>query len=79
MQSSDARFGGEIDFYLRADLHDCPIEVKYQSTIRGNDIATLRRVIHERNLSGGILVTSDTWHEAQQIYSIPLWALMMIA
>jgi len=79
MQSSDIRFGGEIDFYLRADLHDCPIEVKYQNSIRGGDIATLKRVVQERSLSGGVLVTIDQWQETQGVYSIPLWALMMLA
>ena len=79
MQSSDIRFGGEIDFYLRADLHDCPIEVKYQNKITGSDIITLRRVIKERDLQGGILVTINQWQESQGVYSIPLWALMMIA
>lgn len=79
MQSGDARFGGEIDFYLRADLHDCPIEVKYQNEIRGSDIITLRRVIQDRNLEGGVLVTIKQWQEAHEVYSIPLWALMMLA
>ena len=79
MQSNDIRFAGEIDFYLRADLHDCPIEVKYQAEIRGHDIAPLKRVITERELRGGILVTINNWHASQNIYSIPLWAIMLLA
>ncbi|MFA5945815.1 MAG: AAA family ATPase [Patescibacteria group bacterium] len=79
MQSDDVRFAGEIDFYLRADMHDCPVEVKYQTDIRGQDIAALKRVVGERGLIGGILVTVDEWHVSQNIYSIPLWAFMLLA
>ena len=79
MQSNDIKFKGEIDFYLRSDLHDCPIEVKYQNEIRGNDIATLRRVVQDKNLTGGVLITIDKWCETQNIYSIPLWAIMLLA
>ncbi len=79
MQSENTKHPGEIDFYLRADLHDCPIEVKYQPQIRSEDVAMLRRVIGERNLPGGILVNVDGWDVSSAVYSIPLWAWMLLA
>lgn len=79
MQSDNIKHPGEIDFYLRADLHDCPIEVKYQPVIRAEDVSMLRRVIAEKKLPGGILVCVDEWQVSGAVYSIPLWAWMLLA
>ena len=78
-QSVNVRRPGEIDFYLWADTHDCPIEVKYQPEIRAEDTAMLRRVIADRGLPGGILVNIDQWGAAGGICSVPLWAFMLLA
>jgi len=79
MKSENVQHPGEIDFYLRADLHDCPIEVKYQPEIRAEDTAMLRRIIAEKRLPGGILIGVDGWNVNGAVYSIPLWAWMLLA
>jgi len=79
MQSSGVKGAGEIDFYLRADVYDCPIEVKYQPVIRAEDTAMLRRVITEKKLPGGVLINVDRWNASGGVYSIPLWAFMLLA
>ena len=70
---------GEIDFYIRSDTHDCPIEVKYQNSINTRDVAFLRDVIKEKGLPGGILITPQSWEIHQNVYNIPLWAFMLIS
>lgn len=79
MQSENIKHPGEIDFYLRADLRDCPIEVKYQPVIRTEDTSMLRRVIGDKKLAGGILIGVDGWGVNGAVYSIPLWAWMLLA
>ncbi len=69
----------EIDFYLQADTRDCPIEVKYQNQIRGEDIIPLQKIVSEKNLDSGALITPRGWYQNDRIYSIPLWAFLLIS
>lgn len=70
---------GELDFFVRADARDCPIEVKYQNQIHSEDIIFLKNIIKERDLEAGLLVNVDSWAESEKIFGIPLWAFMLIA
>ncbi len=70
---------GEIDFYLRSDTHDCPIEIKYKNSINAADVDFLRDVIKEKSLPGGILITPQSWDLHQNVYNIPLWAFLLIS
>jgi len=79
LQTDSATESGEIDFYVRSDTLDCPIEVKYQPKIHAEDVKLLRKIIIAKNLEGGILITPDQWLKDKQIYSIPLWAFLLIA
>ncbi len=79
MQTEAFKKAGEVDFYIRADNHDCPIEVKYQHHIRSEDTAFLRNLIGERALSGGLLITPESWEIHQKIFTIPLWAWMLVS
>ncbi|MDD5252022.1 MAG: AAA family ATPase [Patescibacteria group bacterium] len=78
-KSRDGASLGEIDFYLRSDNHDCPLEVKYQQTIRAEDVALLREIIAKKGLSGGLLITPESWRVEGGIHNIPLWAFMLLA
>ncbi len=69
---------GELDFFVRSDTHDCPIEVKYQNQIRGEDMLFLRNTVLEHSIDGGIVITPDSWESSGNIKNIPLWAFMMM-
>jgi uncharacterized protein len=79
MESKDVLKTGEIDFFLRSDMRDCAIEVKFQSEIRAEDTALLRKVVGEIGLKGGLLITPDSWESRGVIYNLPLWAFMLVA
>lgn len=70
---------GELDFFLRADTRDCPIEVKYQNQLRSEDTIFLKNIIRERGLEGGLLINIDSWDDSEKVFGIPLWAFMLIA
>jgi len=69
----------EVDFYLRSDLRDCPIEVKYRNQIDLRDLDFIQDLVNEKNLSGGIVVNIDTWSATEGLFFIPLWAFMLLA
>lgn len=79
IRSSDLKHHGELDFFLRSDTHDCPIEVKYQNQIRGEDLRFLKGIIKDRELPGGLLINPDSWSTSEKVYGIPLWAFMLLA
>jgi uncharacterized protein len=69
----------EIDFYLRSDIRDCPIEVKYRNHIQTKDFQFMQQIIQEKNLDGGLVVNIDTWSQEEKLYFIPLWAFMLLS
>lgn len=79
MQSQAFGRSGEIDFYLRSDLQDCPIEVKYQNNLNQDDYRFIRNIVLEQKLQGALFVNQDRWGVEQGVYSIPLWAFALIA
>jgi|WetSurMetagenome_2_1015567.scaffolds.fasta_scaffold76255_1 predicted AAA+ superfamily ATPase len=79
IRSNDMNHNGELDFFLRSDTHDCPIEVKYQNQIRGEDLKFLKDIIKNQNLDGGLLINIDSWATSDKVYGVPLWAFMLIA
>lgn len=79
MKSDSHANQGEIDFYVRSDTRDCPIEVKYQNQIRSEDSRFMEKTILEKDLPGGILITQNLWNNNRSVYSIPLWAFALIS
>lgn len=69
----------EIDFYLRSDLKDCPIEVKYRNQITERDLDFIQQIVHEKKLEGGIIINPDSWLIREKLFYIPLWAFMLVA
>jgi len=79
IRSGDMNHSGELDFFLRSDTRDCPIEVKYQNQIRGEDLRFLKNIIKNQSLDGGLLINMDNWATSDKVYGVPLWAFMLIA
>lgn len=72
----------EIDFVLTVGTVRIPLEVKYQSSVDGRDVAALNRFISVavNHAPFGILVTRDdeTRDFGDRIVSIPLSSLMLL-
>lgn len=79
LQSDAFNASGEVDFYLRSDLKDFPIEVKYQNQIRSEDIHFMKEVMIKNKISNGLLIVPEGWDNTQGIYSLPLWAFILLA
>lgn len=69
----------EIDFYVKSDIQETALEVKYQNQINGQDLQFLTKTVTENNLDGGLLIVPNKWHESGNIFSIPLWAFCLLA
>jgi len=79
MQQTRLKQRKEIDFYLRSNLKDCPIKVKYRNQVKTNEFDFMRQIINERNLEGGLIINIEDWDIDEKLYYVPLWAFMLLA
>lgn len=68
----------EVDIVAEFHKKLIPIEVKYQETIKGSDIAPLKNAIEELKSPYGILITKNSLQHKDKIISIPLWLYLLM-
>ena len=68
----------EVDLVAEFHKNLIPMEVKYQETIKGSDIAPLKSAIEELKSPYGILLTKNSLQQKDQIISIPLWLYLLM-
>lgn len=67
----------ELDFIVEIKDKIIPIEVKFQESIRSDDVKVLRNAIEEFKSPLGILITKKSINLSDKIVSMPLWLLLL--
>lgn len=68
----------EVDFILELWNKVIPIEVKFQESIKSEDIKPLSKAIGNFDSPFGILLTKNSINLKDKIVSIPLWLFLLI-
>ncbi len=70
----------EIDFILTIGLKRIPLEVKYRRHLKADDFAAVRAFCKQTkyNAPFGIVITRDSFVERDDVYCVPLFALLGI-
>lgn len=69
---------GEIDFVLTIGLKRIPVEVKYRRQLKSEDFSAVRSFISQKkyNAPFGIVVTREEAAEKENVFCIPMHALL---
>jgi len=71
--------GREVDFVFRLDESFLPIELKYQSTVRREDLAGVVNFQRGGGAHRAIIATKDTYMEGKTYTGVPLAILLLLA
>ena len=68
----------ELDVILELRGKIIPIEIKFQETIRSEDIKVLKATLKKFNSPFGILLTKKSFQLKDNIISVPLWLFLLV-
>jgi predicted AAA+ superfamily ATPase len=68
----------EVDIIAEFGKKTIPIEVKYQESIRGEDIKALKNAIEQLESPYGILLTKNSLQCKDGIVSVPMWLWLLM-
>jgi predicted AAA+ superfamily ATPase len=74
----ESKIGKEVDFVLKLQDQYLPIEVKYQSEVKKDDLLGLHSFIDGGSCNGGIIITKDVLKVEDGISFIPYYLFLCL-
>jgi hypothetical protein len=74
----ESKLGKEVDFVVKLQEKYLPIEVKYQSAVKKDDLSALHSFIEGGSCDGGIVITKDILKAEEGIAFVPYYLFLCL-